>query len=174
MKNLKFIKVDDDLMADVELLAREIWQEHYIPIIGEAQVEYMLDKFQSKAAISKQIQEGCIYYLINTGMNRHIGYLSVLVKGDELFFSRVYIKLVERGKGFGRQAIEFVTDLARRNGCFKITLTVNKNNVSSIKAYQKCEFKIVGPIIQDIGNGFVMDDYKMEKTVQFNEESDIK
>ena len=29
-------------IAAVTRLAREIWQEHYLPIIGQAQVEYML------------------------------------------------------------------------------------------------------------------------------------
>jgi RimJ/RimL family protein N-acetyltransferase len=42
---------------------------------------------------------------------------------------------------------------------------VNKNNVNSIKVYEKLGFKKTGPVIQDIGNGFVMDDYKMEKDI---------
>jgi RimJ/RimL family protein N-acetyltransferase len=47
----------------------------------------------------------------------------------------------------------------------KIALTVNKNNVNSIKAYEKMGFKNVGSVVQDIGSGYVMDDYKMEKTL---------
>ena len=31
----------------VESLAREIWTEHYVAIIGIEQVDYMLDRFQS-------------------------------------------------------------------------------------------------------------------------------
>lgn len=44
-------------------------------------------------------------------------------------------------------------------------LTVNKNNVKAIRAYEKTGFKNIGSLVQDIGNGFVMDDYKMEQTV---------
>ena len=36
-------------------LAKEIWTEHYVPIIGIEQVEYMLAKSQSFDAISNQI-----------------------------------------------------------------------------------------------------------------------
>ena len=51
-------------IAAVAALAREIWMQHYIPIIGAAQVEYMLAKFQSAEAIARQIaEEGYEYYL---------------------------------------------------------------------------------------------------------------
>jgi diphthamide synthase (EF-2-diphthine--ammonia ligase) len=38
-------------------LAREIWQEHYEPIIGQKQVDYMLEKFQSEKALVEQLGE---------------------------------------------------------------------------------------------------------------------
>jgi len=171
MENIKFIKVvNDDFIIDVELLAKEIWQEHYIPMIGQEQVAYMLEKFQSQFAISKQIQEGYFYYLVNDRDNQNIGYFSFLLKDDECFLDRIYLKSIVRGKGLGRQSLNFVENFSRKIGCSKISLTVNKNNLGSIKFYQTCGFKTVGPIVQDIGNGFVMDDYKMEKTVQSNEE----
>ena len=53
-----------DHMSIVESLAREIWTEHYTPIIGKLQVDYMLDRFQSRQAIAQQIREGVLYFLI--------------------------------------------------------------------------------------------------------------
>ena len=50
-------------------------------------------------------------------------------------------------------------------GLGKITLTVNKNNAIAIEAYRKMGFENAGSIVTDIGGGFVMDDYKMEKSV---------
>ena len=59
---LEFVKVksrnDINLVA---ALAREIWTEYYTPIIGGAQVEYMLENFQSEAAIAKNLGEGYHY-----------------------------------------------------------------------------------------------------------------
>ena len=44
-------------------LAAEIWREHYTPLLGPAQVAYMVDKFQSEAAIRRQLeQEHYRYY----------------------------------------------------------------------------------------------------------------
>jgi ribosomal protein S18 acetylase RimI-like enzyme len=152
----------------VAQLADEIWREHYIPIIGIKQVDYMLSKFQSSQAISHQIsEEGYIYYLISEG-NKNLGYISVKEKDKELFVSKVYIHSDYRGKGFGRQAINFIQNKANELKLDRITLTVNKNNTNSIKVYEKLGFKNRGSIIQDIGKGFVMDDYKMEMVIQSN------
>ena len=151
----------------VEELACEIWNQHFIPIIGKAQVDYMLKKFQSKKVLSEQIKQGFLYYLIKSN-NNYIGYLSVLPKGKELFLNKLYLKSSERGKKFGKKAIQFVGNLAKEKNLRKITLTVNKYNTNSINAYEKMGFKNIGPVIQDIGNGFIMDDYKMEKKLNSN------
>lgn len=44
-------------------LAREIWRQHFTPIIGSGQVEYMVAKFQSSDAVAAQIESGWEYYL---------------------------------------------------------------------------------------------------------------
>ena len=145
-------------------LAHKIWNEHFTPIIGKAQVDYMLEKFQSKKVITEQIENGFLYFLIKNN-NAHIGYIGVLPEEKQLFLSKLYITSAERGKGHGRKAIEFLEQLAIEKGLSKISLTVNRNNSATIKMYQKLGFKNRGSIVQDIGNNFVMDDYKMEKDV---------
>jgi len=152
-------------IAIVEKLAREIWTEHYPPIIGKDQVRYMLDKFQSKDVISAQIKdEGFRYFLIEEE-GGYIGYLGVQPKGEQLFLSKIYVRRSERGKGFGKKSVQFLEDLARRLNLRKISLTVNRNNISAVKAYEKMGFKNLGPVVQDIGNGFIMDDFRMEKLI---------
>ena len=149
----------------VAQLAREIWNQHFIPIIGKAQVDYMLGKFQSTKAISEQIKNGYSYYLLKTDSD-YVGYTGICPKEDELFLSKLYIGESRRGKGFGKNVIEFLQELAREKGLSKITLTVNKNNTDAIRAYEQFGFTNLGVFVQDIGNGFVMDDYKMEKVVR--------
>jgi diamine N-acetyltransferase len=148
----------------VESLAREIWTEHYIRIIGQEQVDYMLERFQSREAIADQIKAGVLYFLMKED-DDYPGYLAVEPKGGELFLSKIYVKASRRGSGLGKKAVQFAATLAKERNLDKIVLTVNKNNVNSIKAYEKIGFRNSGSIVQDIGSGFVMDDYKMEKTV---------
>ena len=46
-------------VANVARMAHEVWNEYYVPLIGQAQVDYMVAKFQSaesakwKAVIGK-------------------------------------------------------------------------------------------------------------------------
>ena len=159
-------KVSDEKQIElVAELAHTIWHEYFTPIIGTAQVAYMLDKFQSKKSITQQIQNGIIYFVMINN-SQPIGYTGVSLKDRELFLSKLYIISAERNKGFGRQTMAFLEQFAHELGAQKITLTVNKNNSDTIRAYQKMGFINTGPVIQDIGENFVMDDYKMEKPLQ--------
>ncbi len=152
-------------MEITESLAKEIWTEYYTPLIGKDQVDYMLERFQSKQAIAEQIKAGVLYFFIQED-REIVGYLAFQPRGRELFLSKIYLKSSKRGRGYGKKAIQFAESLAKARNMSKIALTVNKNNLNSIGAYEKMGFKNVGPVIQDIGNGFAMDDYKMEKIVQ--------
>lgn len=155
-------KASYKIVAD---LANIIWTEHYTPIIGEQQVAYMLEKFQSAAAIEDQVENGVLYYLISF-QDKPVGYFSVSRHPDFLFLSKLYVLRSARGKGLGRAAISYMEELAGKFDLKKIRLTVNKFNTNSIKAYERMGFLNVAAIIQDIGNGFVMDDYVLEKVIR--------
>jgi ribosomal protein S18 acetylase RimI-like enzyme len=44
-----------------------------------------------------------------------------------------------------------------------VILQVNKRNVNAIASYRKYGFAVRTSTVDDIGRGFVMDDYVMEK-----------
>ena len=160
---IKIIEAKSELQyALIATLADTIWTEHYIPIIGKDQVDYMLAKYQSETAIANQIKEGFQYYLI-TYENVPVGYLSFIKESESLFLSKIYVLSDYRGKKIGKSALSFVDKKALESNCKSVTLTVNKNNANSIRAYEKIGFINRGPIVKDIGNGFIMDDFKMEK-----------
>ncbi len=152
--------VDD--INELVIIAREIWREHYPPIIGIEQVEYMLENFHSKDVITVEItQHNYAYYLIKNN-NGVIGYIGIQLKGDDLFLSKIYIRSSERGNGIGKASMNFIKDLALENNMNRISLTVNKNNTGSIAAYYRLGFIKTGDICVDIGGGFKMDDIQME------------
>lgn len=145
-------------------LANIIWREHYIPIIGVEQVDYMVKNFQSAEAMFSQFKEGYEYYMIYYN-NQFVGYLSIKKQEETLFLSKIYISKEFRGKKIGNSAMKFIEEKALETNCKTISLAVNKFNLNSIEAYKAMGFKIVKEMITDIGNGFIMDDYKMEKLV---------
>ncbi len=154
---------EDDIRM-VEKLADEIWTRHYTPIIGTDQVRYMLDKFQSFSAIGEQISEGMTYFLLDFD-GESVGYMASKPEEEELFLSKIYVLARMRGRGIGGYAMSFLSKMALEQGYRHLSLTVNKNNTDSIRAYESLGFVNMGPVQTDIGQGFIMDDYLMKKVL---------
>jgi len=145
-------------------LAHTIWNQHYVPIIGQEQVDYMLEKFQSAEAITRQIDNGYNYFLIyHNGLP--CGYLALVPNTTEqkMMLSKIYVDANYRGLQLGKQLMDFAITEARKLHFKTLWLTVNKYNTNSIEWYKKQGFTIKKELKIDIGNGFVMDDYLMEK-----------
>ena len=153
-------------LLDIERLACLIWTEHYTPIIGSDQVTYMLDKFQSLPAMKKQLEEGYEYFSIEE-QGQLIGYIGIQPREETLFLSKIYLHREVRGKGFGKQAIDFITSLAIERGHETVSLTVNKYNTHTINTYEKCGFEKAEAVVFDIGAGYIMDDYRMVKKLAY-------
>lgn len=140
-------------------LAKEIWNNYFITIITQSQIDYMIDKFQSEMSMTEQIKSGYEYYNFVLD-NEIIGYFAVCPKEDNtLFLSKLYLKKAYRGNGYARKAFEFIKQLAKEKGCNMIWLTVNKHNDDSIAIYKKFGMEIIRSEVTDIGSGYVMDDF---------------
>ncbi|MDB9496718.1 GNAT family N-acetyltransferase [Spirulina major CS-329] len=156
--------------AAIAALADRIWRHHYTAIIGMAQVDYMLERFQSPRAIAAQIQAG-YYYRLVTGAAGEIGYFAVQPHGESLFLSKFYVLAGQRGQGYGRQMMAEIERIAQEQGCDRITLTVNKHNEQTLAIYQKLGFTVEDAIVTDIGGGFVMDDFRLVKALRTQDAS---
>ena len=167
--SIQFVPATTPQQFDViARLAHEIWYEYYVPLIGRAQVDYMVGKFQSSGAMQQQLHEGYEYFLIEGGTTERdgqpIGYCAVQEQPaqNSLFLSKLYLLRDARGGGTGRVCMEFIEQLARRRGLKLLWLTVNKGN-PAVNAYERLGFRIAANLVMDIGGGFVMDDFRMEK-----------
>ncbi len=146
----------------LESLAKSIWEEHYTSLIGEQQVSYMLNKFQSEAAILEQLSEGYRYFEVYFA-EELMGYFSVQERdADSLFISKFYLASQARGKKLGSAMLDFIEELAKQAECKYLDLTVNKYN-SAYQIYLKLGFINQGAAEFDIGGGYIMDDYLMRK-----------
>ena len=127
-------------------LASIIWHEHYIPIIGEEQVIYMLKNLQSSQVMYSQFQNGYVYFMV-MHKAQLVGYISIKQQQDNLFLSKIYISKDFRGQKIGKKAILFIEEKGREMGCKSIKLDVNKFNKNTIAAYETFGFKKIGEII---------------------------
>lgn len=159
--------ISEKEIAEVVSLAHEIWHEHYVRVIGRDQVDYMLEKFQSVGAIGDALARKHEYFLVCDAGQRAVGYVGIAPDADEseLQISKIYIQKQLRGRGLGKESLLFIEDICRQRGITKIWLTVNRNNSDSIAWYERMGFMNAGPTVKDIGGGFMMDDFIMEKKV---------
>lgn len=149
---------DDAGTARMSELAMSIVREYYDPILGIVQNDYMIDMFQSVPAIKDQLGRGVKYFFIK-GDGRDIGFFAFYPKNDYLYLSKFYIEAPSRGRGAGTKVIGFLSDLAKKEGLSSIRLNVNKNNGTTMGFYESAGFECIRAEVNDIGGGFVMDDF---------------
>jgi ribosomal protein S18 acetylase RimI-like enzyme len=161
------IEIKTAELSDAPLLAalaKEIWTQHYMSIISIEQINFMLHSFQSAEAIVRDLESGAIYdtaYLDG----EPCGYSATKPDDTGLFLSKLYVKQSCRGQGVARALMTRIDERAKGAGAGRIWLKCNKHNKHSLAAYKRLGFSIAYPCITDIGGGFVMDDYALEKTV---------
>lgn len=166
MKRIIFTEVKTPSQIErTAAMADEIWHEWFPRLLSPEQIDYMVEKFQSAAAMTRQMsEEGYRYFILRKG-ETPVGYTAVKPDGDSLFLSKIYIKKEHRGSGYSRETLDFLRELCAEEGFSSIWLTVNKYNESSIAVYKKLGFELFGDGVTDIGNGFVMDDYYFRLTL---------
>ena len=155
--------LDDRIPDIVSELAVQIWNECYKDIVSQEQIDYMLNTYHSRESIEKEMDEGYEFIIMKEG-DMNIGYLSFHDEGDKVYISKLYLLKEYRGKGYGRKMFEIVDNYAREKGIHKEYLRVHKNN-PTVEIYKRNGFEIVDSVCADIGNGFFMDDYFMEKRI---------
>ena len=176
---IKIRKAQTDAeIFEIAETAKEVWTEHYTSLIGSAQTEYMISKFQSSNRIKQDIVKNeYSYFSIYEEAEfpaKPIGYFALQLDEIGVFISKLYILKEYRQRGIARKIIQFTLDFAKEsiqsekskfnalaNKKPRLWLTVNKENFGSIAFYKKIGFEISEEIVTDIGNGFEMDDYLM-------------
>lgn len=152
-------------LAAVAELAGVIWRKHYPGIITPEQIEYMLARGYSFAALRRFISEEGAGLELARFDGRFAGFAAYCRADppDELKLDKLYVHEDFHGQGVGHALIEATEAAASAQRRTTIVLNVNKNNARAIRAYQRNGFAVREAVVIDIGGGFVMDDYIMEK-----------
>lgn len=165
MNSLNFKHCSENDIATIANLAFVIWNEYYPAIIGQQQVNYMLQKIYSAQAIKHQMQEGQIFYIVSDD-KKNVGFFSYSIKQDNsAFLHKLYILNDYRGKGTAQKILNFIELQLKKQAVKTYRLTVNRQNVRAINFYFKSGFKIEQVADFDIGNNFFMNDFVMIKRI---------
>ncbi len=154
-------------LAIVRKLACHIWPRAYAGIITEEQIRHMLDRYYDVAVMWEEMDRRGVCYAFIEIDGQPSGYLSfeALRAEKSAFLHKLYLLPEFHGIGAGALALDWVEHAAARVGLRFVKLRVNKNNATAIRAYLRRGFRFAGDVVTDIGGGFVMDDYWMEKPV---------
>lgn len=157
----------DEQIVGLSQIADEIWHEYWPALIGEAQTDYMVEKFQSEEAIRRDMAENNYEYwiLLDGDTEEVVGYTGGHEEPEtnRYFISKIYLFESQRGKGYARQVVDFYNDLCLERNLHAMYLTVNKGNELGVRAYKGTDFEIIDAVETDIGKGFIMDDFIMER-----------
>lgn len=161
MLEIKICESEEQL-TELAKLAKKIWNDYFLGIITQEQIDYMVEMNQSYPAIKKAIHEQHYRYYLAYEEGVMVGYMGVKPEDDRLFLSKLYLDAHVRGKGYAsilfNEAIKLCGELKLK----AIYLTCNKHNEHSLAVYNKKGFKVIDEVETDIGHGFIMDDYIME------------
>jgi ribosomal protein S18 acetylase RimI-like enzyme len=164
------ISIQPAELKDLKLirqLAYDIWPFAYGDILSGPQLEYMLDKIYSLASLENQFSVLHHQFIIVRENQAPIAFASFSSHEDNrLIFhlNKIYVQPNQQGKNVGKQILDYVINATKNAGATSLQLNVNRNN-KAIDFYKKQGFQIIRKEDIDIGEGFFMNDYVMEKRI---------
>ena len=154
----------DDVDA-VSALARTVWQATYPALISQAQIDAMLADRYSPQRIRTQLGDPRQAWWVALLGTVPAGFAHVLLEGMRCKLDKLYVHPDHQHQGIGGALLQACADWARTHQARHLWLQVNRGNTQAIRAYEKYGFRIVESRVFDIGGGFVMDDYMMERAL---------
>ena len=151
--------VDIPLIRD---LTFRIWPQTYATILSQQQIDYMLDWMYSEASLQQQMNEGAQFILVYDTEDP-VGFASFQEIEPGIYkLHKIYILASKQGKGAGRFLMDYIIKEISRKGATALQLQVNRYNKAK-DFYLKLGFTIIEEADFDIGGGFFMTDYVLEK-----------
>jgi ribosomal protein S18 acetylase RimI-like enzyme len=154
----------DDVSAIVSL-ARTTWLDAYALTISPEQIDYMLAQRYDHARLCADTEDPQKWLRQAHVDGVLAGFAACEIYKGEFKIDKLYIHPTMQRKGVGAALVEHAAAIAREQGFSAMILAVNKQNEQAIRAYTRYGFHVRDKTVTDIGNGFVMDDFVMEKAL---------
>lgn len=145
-------------------LAESIWRTSYAEMISAEQIDYMLGWMYSAEKIAQELASGVVWEIACLEESP-VGFFSIEREPNstDAKLHKLYLLPERQGAGLGRALLERAQEVATGMGAAKIWLQVNKQNSRAIRAYERAGYTVERSAVFDIGQGFVMDDFVMQK-----------
>lgn len=149
----------------IQQIAHKAWPVAYGEILSKNQIDFMLESMYDLEVLNSNYNSKNHRFLIINEFEKPIGFASFehhYLKTNSTRLHKLYLLPETKGNGYGKLLIDEISRIAVKNNSDTISLNVNRFNHSK-DFYLKMGFEIVGEENLSVGNGYFMDDYKMEK-----------
>lgn len=164
---MKIIPASKKDFTTIQQIAYSTWGSTYGDILTKEQIDYMLDMMYSTEALNEQSEKLEHHFLLAVDNNEIEGFVSYEIdyeSSSKTKIHKLYVLPQSQGKSIGKKLINEVATKARENQDTAITLNVNRYN-KSVGFYKTMDFSIIQEVDIKIGNGFLMEDYVLEKAI---------
>ncbi len=168
VKNTEQIQpVDRRGLKVIHHIAVETWPVAYGHILKKEQLEYMLNRFYSSESLSKSMDEGHLYFVYLEN-EIPLGFVSIqfMDDGKSMKIHKLYVLPNQQGKGIGEKLFEKAIERMKKEGFKRLFLNVNRFN-ASLQFYLKMGMHIQKEEDINIGHGYLMEDFVMEKIYEY-------
>jgi len=154
--------------ALVRSLAAEVWAPTYAALMSAEQLDYMFEMMYSAENLARAMTEGGQTFLIFSDGGADIGYVAFETRPNHDFYlQKIYLLPRMQGTGAGRAMLEGLLGHLRALDpeARRLGLNVNRRNVKAVCFYIRRGFEVTSRRDKDIGRGYFMTDYIMERDI---------
>ncbi|RZJ68258.1 MAG: GNAT family N-acetyltransferase [Flavobacterium sp.] len=147
-------------------LAERIWPVTYGEIISSEQIDYMMGMMYSIETLNANHEKGVEFLLVEED-GKYLGFSAFqhdFKEKGRSHVQKIYVLPEAQGKNIGRMLMHFMERQSLEKGAQKMTLNVNRFNKAR-HFYAKLGYEVVETVNIEIGNGYLMEDFVMEKTL---------
>jgi ribosomal protein S18 acetylase RimI-like enzyme len=146
----------------IRKLTYKVWPQTYAAIISPEQIDYMLEMMYSETSLQQQMDSGCCFVIVYDD-KEPAGFASFQHIGEGVYkLHKIYVLPSQQGKGTGKFLLQYIMEEIKKEKALSLQLQVNRHNKAK-DFYEKLGFTVMEEADFEIGNGYYMNDYVMEK-----------
>jgi ribosomal protein S18 acetylase RimI-like enzyme len=148
----------------ISSLANEVWPDAYRNILSVEQLDYMLDLIYSNDSLQRQMTNEQQRFLLIYLAQKPVGFAAFSMVAAPATFKlhKLYVRTDLQGSGLGKALLDEVEEQVKQQNGTALLLNVNRHNKAK-SFYEKHGFVVIKEEDIDIGKGYFMNDYVMEK-----------
>lgn len=164
---MNYLNIREANFNDIHIIqdiVMKVWPQTYASVISAEQIDYMIQMMYSDLSLQKQMKDGHHFLIAELeGIPVGFGSFSRTENWTTYKLYKLYINTEIQRQGIGTALLNKVIQVIKSDHGKFLQLQVNRNNLQALDFYKKNGFFIIKAIDLDIGQGYFMKDYILQK-----------